>query len=333
MASLNQARDTSESISCTYSKADPQQLLATSDVLAVVGFDAPCRDDGQGGLFQSGLRDLAGSGLVEAWYSNLPLQHGAAGGCHWSSNDEWLFLGCYVDEDKASSQREAVRDAYDALLALAEQKGYPHLIRVWNYMAEINRGEGDDERYRQFCLGRLDAFTSRGYDLPQFPAACALGHAGGHTIIYLLASRSPGQHFENPQQTSAYRYPERYGPASPSFARATLAEWSGGRQLYLSGTASIIGHQSQHGDAIELQTLETCRNIDALLQHVANQVGHPVPIRPGTLKIYLRHPEHLAAARNIVGGHFGADVQTLYLQADICRRELLVEIDGICHLD
>ena len=52
-----------------------------------------------------------------------------------------------------------------------------------------------------------------------------------------------------------------------------------------------------------------------------------------TLKVYLRHPEHFDAARNTIKRHFGSEVPALYVQADICRSELLVEVDGICKVD
>ncbi len=335
MTSLTQATSTrsTRSISCTYSSTAPAQLLSADDVLAVVDFGEPCRDAGTPGHYKSGLLPLQDPTTVEAWRSNLPLEHGAEGGCYWSANDELLFAGLYVDEQRHPSQREAIQRAYEQLLGLVRQRGYPHLIRVWNYMADINQGSGDQERYRQFCLGRFEAFRAMGYELQQFPSACALGHSGGDTIIYLLAARVPGIHFENPLQISAYCYPGQYGPASPSFARATLANWSGGRQLYLSGTASITGHESRHDDALEKQLVETCHNIDALLQHAGKQLDAASPLRMSLLKVYLRHAGQWRAARAVINTHFGTDIPALYLQADICRRELLVEVDGICNLD
>ncbi len=332
MALLNHAKCSPESISCSYTRATPNHLPPADDELAVVNFGGRCGDPGQAGVLCTGLVQLQQPAMVESWFSTLATERGVAGQCQWSSNDESLFAALYVDEQQFPSQRQAIQHAYNQLLALSRSRGYPHLIRVWNYMADINRGAGDDERYKQFCLGRLDAFTDNGYQLAQFPSACALGHSGGDTIIYLLAAKQPGTHFENPRQISAYQYPGQYGPASPSFARATLANWSGGRQLYLSGTASIVGHESRHSAAMGKQLRATCDNIDALLQHVAGQIGSK-PLHLDTLKVYLRHPEHFDAARTAIKRHFGSEVPALYVQADICRSELLVEVDGICKVD
>lgn len=333
MASQTQTSFPPQSIACSYTDAAPDTLLSASDVLAMVDFGQPCKPSQQAGHYHSGLTLLDNTQQLESWYSGLPISRGIDGDCNWSSNRDLLCLALYIDEQRFPSQREAVHQAYDRLLSAAQQRGYPHLIRVWNYMADINQGDGEAERYKQFCLGRLQAFREHGYDLPQFPSACALGHDGGDTVIYLLASRQAGVHFENPEQTSAYRYPHQYGPASPSFARATLAPWPSGRQLYLSGTASIVGHESLHSNTMALQLQATCRNVDTLLEHVGTQLACPRPLRMDSLKVYLRRGSDVDAARAAVEHHFGANTPALYLRADICRSELLVEIDGICNID
>ena len=196
-------------------------------------------------------------------------------------------------------------------------------------MPDINKGVGDGERYKQFCLGRYEAFAEFAYTQGQLPSACALGHDGGDTIIYLLASKTPGRHFENPRQMSAYRYPREYGPESPSFARATLTNWGEACQLFISGTASIIGHQSKHVDDFGAQLKVTCENIGLLVSHVMESLGHKMP-RMSMLKVYLRNRADLDEARYYVAEYFGADTPVVFLRADICRKELLVEIDGHC---
>lgn len=321
-------------LSCHYSLDTPVKSLATEKVLAVLGFTG--NDGAVGntpGIIASGLKALVAPGTpapVEVWEAKPPLQHGEIDNGQWSRSDELLFVSLRIDERQFSSQCSAIRSAYNQLIGFIESQDCPHLVRVWNYMADINSGTGDQERYRQFCLGRLQAFNDKQYQAAQFPAACALGHSGGDTLIYLLAARQPVRHFENPLQISAYRYPEQYGPASPSFARATLANWRGGQQLFISGTASIVGHQSLHNDELLQQIKASCHNISTVLKHVGAQIGKPGALRMAIAKVYLRHARHLELARREVERHFGTDLPTLYLRADICRRELLVEIEGTC---
>ena len=76
----------------------------------------------------------------------------------------------------------------------------------------------------------------------------------------------------------------------------------------------------------------TCENIAALLQHVASQFQLVATPRFEVIKVYLRNPQDLAEAEAAVERHFGPGVSALFLQGDICRRELLVEIDGMCQL-
>ena len=78
------------------------------------------------------------------------------------------------------------------------------------------------------------------------------------------AARVPGTPVENPRQVSAYRYPRQYGPQAPSFARAMLPP-SQAMPLLLSGTASVVGHESKHHDCVESQLAETFANFDSLI--------------------------------------------------------------------
>jgi len=46
-------------------------------------------------------------------------------------------------------------------------------------------------------------------------------------------------------------------------------------------------------------------------------------------KIYCRSDADPAALRHRIVQAFGVDVPMLFLRADICRRELLIEIEGM----
>ena len=114
-----------------------------------------------------------------------------------------------------------IRDsAYANLSVFVRTRGFPHLLRSWNYLDAITEGEGDAERYRRFCVGRAAGLGE--VQIGTLPAATAIGRCDGvRTLqVYWLAARRPGTPVENPRQVSAYRYPRQYGPQSPSFARA-----------------------------------------------------------------------------------------------------------------
>lgn len=325
------------SLACSYSTSPLEQIIQQKNLLVAINYNAPCLPTANPKQCNSGLNQLGEHYLTELWTTNATIDYGSQDNCHWSQTDELLFVSLVTDESRHVNQQQAIEQAYQRLLILLEQKGYPHIIRAWNYMEAINDGFDDDERYRHFCIGRQQAFTQHHYSHGQYPSACALGHHQGQTIVYLLAAKQPGVHFENPNQQSAYQYPRQYGPQSPSFARATLANWQHGQQLFISGTASIIGHQSILGDPdnhshnLSTQINTTLANIDQLLVHVADQRQLSEAPRPDSLKVYIRHSTDYPAIKSAIEQHYG-NTPALYLEADICRRELLLEIDALCEL-
>ena len=83
--------------------------------------------------------------------------------------------------------------AYQDIFAVLEETQHRHLIRVWNYLPDINREADGEERYRHFNAARQCAFQHAGRStVGTVPAACALGSPAGSPIsIYFLASRRP----------------------------------------------------------------------------------------------------------------------------------------------
>ena len=268
--------------------------------------------------------------MHEVFHSDGPVATGIEHGVRWSRNKDMLIAAHWSDESTSADLRRTGRNVYQRLLNFVNAAGYPQIIRIWNYLPNINRGEGDEEGYRQFCLGRQDAFDEARYPRGAYPAACALGHHHEGSVVYLLAGKSEPLHIENPRQNSAYNYPRQYGPASPSFARASLVHWPVGSQLYLSGTASIVGHRTCYIDNLAGQLQTTFDNIDSLLRQTAAQASLATTPVPDLLKVYVRRATDYRQVVDSVSRHFPG-ASALYLQADICRSELLVEIDGVCN--
>jgi chorismate lyase/3-hydroxybenzoate synthase len=153
----------------------------------------------------------------------------------------------------------------------------------------------------------------------------------GPLNIHFLAARQSGTHVENPRQVHAYEYPLIYGPRSPSFARATLRPSISGSHLLISGTASVVGHVSVHIGEPHKQTLEIIHNLNALITQTEQLHGITRGQWYGRalFKIYIRHLEHFATIRDILKEQLPSHIQVLYLQGEMCRSELLLEIEGI----
>ena len=208
--------------------ASPEALLAQSDVLAVFGFghDAPQIDDPR--WLRVPLQPH-GAAPLEVWRAQAPVTHGREGEIAWACDGQLLFGAIEVDEPAGhtgagdhSGILMAAEHAYRALTRFIEGSDYPHLLRIWNYLDAITLGDGDAERYRQFCVGRARGLGT--FDTSNLPAATAIGRCDDarRIQVYWLAARVPGTPVENPRQVSAYRYPRQYGPQAPSFARAML---------------------------------------------------------------------------------------------------------------
>jgi chorismate lyase / 3-hydroxybenzoate synthase len=278
-----------------------------------------------------------GGARLECWM--LPecatIRAGQQSGLAWRRSGDLLFGVVQVKEADTVPERgrsalqQAAFDSYARIFRLLDAQGLPHLWRLWNYMADIN-GESDGlERYRQFNMGRGDAFEAGARSVVgRVPAACALGVASGPLTVAFLAGPTPIVPVENPRQVSAFLYPDRYGPRSPTFSRAALVHPPGQEILFVSGTASIVGHETVHPGDVRAQTAESLDNIEAVLAEASGRA------RTGSfalsdlgLRAYVRHPVDLDAVREVMVQRLG-DAPVTYVQADVCRADLLVEIEG-----
>ena len=278
------------------------------------------------------LPQFTGLPLAEVWTSTLPVSYHQAEGIHCAMNDEVLFGALQLEERPGTLLDILTYHAYRRLLVQARALGYPHLLRAWNYFPHINRESNGLERYQRFCAGRHQAFAECLSDFPQtLPAGTAVGTMSGPLNIHFLAARQPGTHVENPRQVSAYEYPRVYGPRSPSFARATLRPSISGSHLLIAGTASVVGHASVHIGEPYQQTLEILHNLNALITQTEQRHGVTRGQWYGQalFKVYIRHPEHFATVHAILKAQLPSHTQVLYLQGEMCRSELLLEIEGI----
>ena len=154
------------------------------------------------------------------------------------------------------------------------------------------------------------------------PAASALGSPAGPLALYFLAGRAAPECLENPRQVSAYHYPGQYGACPPSFSRATLVRHRGAT-LFISGTSSIRGHRTVHEGDPAAQTRETLTNIATLLEQTRG-----FTLEDLAYKIYVRRPADLPLIRRELDATLGARARRVYLQADVCRSDLAVEIEA-----
>lgn len=230
---------------------------------------------------------------------------------------EGLLFGSFAIEH-TDGLEQAARETYARLIEQARADGYPYFVRMWNYVGGINEHDEGRERYQLFCAGRHDAFVAAGYHHDvDLPAASAVGMRGRGLVGYFLAAREPGTQVENPRQVAAYRYPPEYGPKSPSFSRATV--WND--RVFVSGTSSVLGHATVHHGDVAAQLAETLLNIEAVLAQTGRTLDNVI-----SAKTYIRR----AADYDLIAAKLdGVLPSNLYLEADICRADLLLEIECV----
>ncbi len=234
------------------STAEPKSDLTGKQILGAVNYTSRAVGPRIGAGFPEldiHMADDENEQFAEVWITEEQTSHGERDGISYAHDGEYFFCAGLIPS--LPRYTEATRAAYLTMFGLLTEFGYDSVFRMWNFVEDINGDNGEGlEVYRDFCRGRAEAFEQCAVEFDQFPAATGIGSLGGGIAFYLLACRSGGHvNIENPQQVPAYHYPRRYGPRSPRFARATHVPCGSG-QIYVSGTASVLGHETVHAGQI-----------------------------------------------------------------------------------
>lgn len=235
--------------------------------------------------------------------------------------------------------KNQVRGAYVRIERLLASLGRPWGWRYWNFIPDIHQPCGDCcDRYMIFNSGRYEAIERLG--APASPARCAasaVGYDGADLIIAALGAAQPPIAVENPRQVPAIQYSPKYGPMPPSFARGSLVYREGRPWLLGAGTASVVGEDSRHPDDLNGQLEETLRNIAALIHAAIGRRG-ATALEAGAgdalaccleARVYLRHAADEAAVVERLRRAMVNLKEVEVVRAEICRRELLVEIEPL----
>ncbi len=221
---------------------------------------------------------------------------------------------------------------YDIYLDLLELTQSWNLCRIWNYVPYINDESRDLENYKSFVQGRslaFEKFYGENFEV-KLPAGTGVGIFEDTYVIYFIAIKENVLNVENPQQVSAFFYPRQYGPRSPSFARGTVITHQGKRIGYLSGTASIKGHQSLGKKDIVKQFYTTLDNMRIVFEQMGFGNNFPATeLYDRHFIIYLRHLSDLPIVQQMAAEKFVSTDDIIYLHSHICRLELDIEIESI----
>ena len=301
--------------------------------------------------------DLAGAEVPPWVFAMLGTTAATAAASSWSPRGEgqlqrrldgatktlWsLRVAGALSMDEARFER-ACAAAYRTIGQQITESSRPFAVRWWNFIPGILEPLGQlEHRYMVFNAGRFQALADAGStQFGRLATASGVGHGGDEFVLHCLAARVAGRQIENPRQVPAWRYSLRYGPKPPCFARATHIERGEPRRpwLLVGGTASVCGEDSCHRDDLQGQLRETLHNLAALVQAAEGRevAGAVVDAdawlsRYRELRVYYPRREQGAELEAELRRRLGPEVRLEMVPADLCRPELLVEIEGLAEL-
>ena len=291
-------------------------------------------------LVEAGYTDTSTTDVVTNMWKGIPYVV-----CITDSGKE-LWVAGLGSHQFLSDTRKAAETAFDQMHSILEIEGmsFNHLVRQWNYIGNILEIKADFQNYQVFNEVRSEYYlkyrTVHGY-----PAATGIGmKLGGVSIDFCAVLPDEAvmvKPIENPDQVNAYEYGQqvlRGMPCEgmsvkhpPQFERALLLRRRVKSTLFISGTASIIGQDTIGIGDIEKQTIVTIENIYKLtdqkrvggaLQNNDIDWGNFILVR-----VYVKETEDISKVKMICSEKF-PEVPQIFVESDICRDNLLVEIEA-----
>ncbi|MCA9137354.1 MAG: hypothetical protein KDB00_11365 [Planctomycetales bacterium] len=266
----------------------------------------------------------------------------------------WIYVAGIVSPPTLVNAYDESRFAFNQLKIRLNQVGatFNDVSRIWLYQGAITENESDSnrntvQRYRELNRARADFFqelesdgqirTSRNGQ-SFYPASTGIGMSGRGLCVSCLGLQTDRddvrlQPLENPHQTPAFDYAATFSPKSPLFSRAMAVKIGDHVTTWISGTASILNSESVHVGDVEKQTHQTIDNIQALIGESNFQRHGLAGVTADStdlakIRVYVKRASDYQICRDICEARLG-DTPAIYAVADVCRPDLLVEIEGV----
>ncbi|MBL7094184.1 PTS cellobiose transporter subunit IIC [candidate division KSB1 bacterium] len=295
--------------------------------------------------------------LLNEKQNDINLERKSINGIFYSvinyKNTKEVYAGGLTAEFDSYSTLLSSRNAFDLMeqILTAENLTFGDVVRQWNYIEGIidqqfNK-EGIQQNYQIFNDVRSIYYSKANFD-NGYPAATGIGMNAGGIILEFIAAKNTQKvdivPIKNPGQVDAFRYSgevlvgkpidEISKKTSPKFERAKYTKINNIGQIYISGTAAIRGQKSVSDQNVKEQTIITIENINELISK-ANLSNYGIelnshPLKPSYLRVYVREEKDVADVKEICNKSY-PNVPAIYLLSDICRDDLLVELEGIAN--
>lgn len=259
---------------------------------------------------------------------------------------ECWIVGARLDAE-CDNIYESAKGSFQKLKSVLDSNAmnFDSIVRQWNYVDGILGSspfnESTMQHYQIFNEVR-NSYYSQYRKSKSFPAATGIGMNSSQVGLdcYAIGNHSTIQVIpvSNPNQQESYQYGQdvlvgdpfiRKQP--PQFERAILLKSGSASKLIISGTASIIGQKTIGIGDVDLQTRITIENIEALASQSNLEIHclniEEYPDKYSYLRVYVKNRSDISVVRELCAKHFG-DIPATFVQADICRDNLLVEIEA-----
>lgn len=272
-------------------------------------------------------------------------ENGVCYGLIESAEERMLFVEGIPASDfsnKVRLQSQEVFTKFDSLLA-AYGFEVNDIVRQWNYIGNIVSYKDGKQNYQEFNDAR-SAYYAKGEWCNGYPAATGIGSTDGIIVGGVAFKRADGtgvHPIDNPLQVAAHIYSKNVlidddadaVKSTPKFERAKLIESASGVCCFVSGTAAIRGEESVDPSSAKQQTVKTIENIEYLVskENLVRFGCMPYELKTAFLHIFIKHAEDYDEVRTVVETAY-PQVPAIYSVADVCRKELLVEIEGFLTL-
>ncbi len=245
-------------------------------------------------------------------------------------NRELITAGI-ICKDLDCSVKEQSRIIFDTLHNILIKEGFSinDIYRQWNYINDITGEQNGLQNYQEFNDARSSFYSQTEWQ-NGYPSATGIGQNGGGIMVEIFASKgnTTNTAIDNPMQIAAHNYSQNVlagmseCKTTPKFERARLVD----DHIYISGTAAIKGEESICSNDSVIQTSATMEIMNCLISP-KNIPTNCTSTKYSTLRVYVKHDEDIKAIKEFMDNNYPAP-QKIYLKCDICRRELLVEIEG-----
>ncbi|MDC6382021.1 Rid family hydrolase [Pseudomonas graminis] len=246
-----------------------------------------------------------------------------------------------IDSEVATVFSQQFTDQVDRSRDISHQIG--HLLRTWIYIGDITRGPHEATRYQLVNAARKAVFQEYRVGIEQrvakFPASTGIGTPGEALHLGYLSCKieSPDLRvvsLENRQQNSAFHYPQQESHIAPLFSRAIAILGAAEAMIFISGTASILGSKSTNLGDVREQTRQTIANISTLLcaRLLSDYDCYPPNTGLQTIEsytVYVKFRTDFEIVKEVCDSILPRHAVATYVEADVCRSELLVEIEAI----